>query len=124
MMIRNATIVLGAVLLLAGCAEVPSNGPPAKPGMTSGITGITAEGAARVAATDGFEAKRKIVLETCAAAGLAVRSRGFARCVTTYFAIDAARARAHAKALSDQAARRHGLCVDPIRFELARCIEI
>lgn len=118
--IMGATIVLGAVLLLAaGCAQAPS-----KPGLGFGTAGITAEGVARVAATKSFEAKRKIVLENCAAAGFVIRTHAFARCVTAYFAVDAARAKARANPPADGAARRHSLCVDPVRFELARCIEI
>ena len=119
-MIRHATIALGAVLLLAaGCAQTPS-----KPGLKFGTAGITPEGVARVAATDSFEAKRRIVLQNCAAAGFEIRTHEFARCVTAYFAVDAARAQARAKSLADKAARRYGLCVDPVRFELSRCIEI
>ena len=115
-MMRNTTILLGAVLLLAaGCAQVPPKG---------NLAGITPEGAARMAATDSFVAKRRIVLENCIAAGFEVSSHGFARCVTSYYAVDAARARTRAKALAERAARRHSLCVDPVRFELARCIEI
>ena len=116
MRMRNTNILLAAVLLLAaGCAQVPSKG---------NLAGVTAEGAARMAATDSFVAKRRIVLENCVAAGFEVSSRGFARCVTTYYAVDAARARTRTKALVERAARRHGLCVDPVRFEVARCIEI
>ena len=112
----KATLMIGAVLLLAaGCAQAP---------MKASLTGVTPEGAARMAATDSFVAKRRIVLQNCIAAGFEVSSHGFARCVTAYYSVDAARARMHAKTLAERAARRHGLCVDPIRFELARCIEI
>jgi hypothetical protein len=117
---HGARLALAATLLVAGgCAQAPI-----KDGIKDDLAGVTAEGMARMAATDSFVAKRKIVLENCTAAGFEVATRGFARCVTSYYAVDAARLRDKAKTQADRAARRHSLCVDPVRFELARCIEI
>ena len=99
------------ILLATGCSHAPSGG-------------VTIEGMARMAAAASFADKQVVARENCTDAGLARNSRNYARCVTAYHAREAARLRAHARMLADRAARLHGMCLDPIRFEFARCIEI
>ena len=107
-MVLRTALALAAVLLAGACAGLPGD----------------ADADGSTAAAQSLATKHRIARELCATAGFGERTPLFVHCVAAYHAREAARLRAYARLLADSAARRQGLCLDPVRFELARCIEI
>lgn len=112
-MVFRVAGVCCVLLLASGCA---SKAPP--------VAAVTHAGAERMEAAASFAEKRVVARENCAEAGLAANTREFARCVTTYHAIEASRLKQRARTLAERAARQRGLCLDLASFEFGRCIEI
>jgi hypothetical protein len=110
--VRGAALASLAVLFLAGCA---TDGRDAY---------VTADGYERMSKASTPLARRGVARENCARAGLPEGTRRFARCVTAYHAMDAKVARDRAKEMRDRAAGRHGVCIDPDRLTVDRCLEI
>ena len=85
---------------------------------------LTAEGTARMTAVDGFKAKWRVAQQICIDDGFAVGTEQFERCYSEYQLYSLRALKTRAKALTDDVARKHGLCIDRKRFEFARCKEI
>lgn len=117
-MIRSLVVALFAVLLTAACSTQPSS----KQTLIS--TYVTTEGAARMLAADGMREKSDTARKLCNEAGLDTGSEKFLRCYRDYQAFDLYVTRTRVRAITEEVARQHGLCIDRRRFEIARCTEI
>ncbi|MPY70092.1 MAG: hypothetical protein GEU92_08395 [Alphaproteobacteria bacterium] len=104
-----------AALVLTGCA---------RDGRDARDAYVTADGYERMSTASTPLARRGVARENCVQAGLPEGTRRFARCVAAYHAMDAKVARDRAKELRDRAAVRHGVCIDPDRLTVGRCLEI
>ena len=126
-MLRVVVIALFTAFTVSSCAT-----PDGRTDNASDSTGkrtvisshVTVEGAARMMAAKGAIDKWHTAERICNEAGHETGTTPFVHCFTDYqsFALRATRARA--KALTDDVARRHGLCIDRVKFEISRCREI
>ncbi len=96
----------------------------ATPASTTPKSYLTAEGTARMMAADGVKAQWHTARLICVEDGFALETEQFKRCFTEYQLHSLRARRTRAKAITDAVARRHGLCIDRQRFEIARCTAI
>jgi hypothetical protein len=85
---------------------------------------LTADGIARMMAADGIKAQWYTAKHICLEKGLALGTDGFLDCFSEYQLHSLRALRTRARGLTEEVARKHGLCIDRIRFEFARCKEI
>ena len=117
-MVRIVLVASLTALLAAGCATQPA------PKNTLISSYVTAEGAARMLAADGTKEKWDTARKLCNEAGHATGTDTFLRCFRDYQAYDLRATRTRVRAMTEEIARQHGLCIDRRRFEIARCVEI
>ena len=68
--------------------------------------------------------KRRIAAQGCQNAGYVQRTLLHRQCIGALIARDLQRTRDRAERLTQQAAQRHGICMQKVTFEIGRCIEI
>ena len=122
-MVRVVVIALLAAIPLSGC--VTSDGAADRTAKSTVFTSyVTVEGAARMLAAKGVNAKWKTAEKICNEAGYATGTQAFFHCFADHQAVALRATRTRTKALTEDVARRYGLCIDRERFEIARCMEI
>jgi hypothetical protein len=114
-------VVAIALLTLTAAACLHSEAPQKATLITSYVT---VEGAARMLAAEGVAAKWKAARILCNEAGHETGTNDFLECFKAYQAHSLQTARTRARALTETVARQYGLCIDRVRFEIARCQEI
>ena len=75
-------------------------------------------------AAKGVKSQWDTARNICVEIGFALKTRQFKNCFAEYQLHSLRALRTRAKALTDGVARKHGLCIDRGRFEIARCTPI
>ena len=95
---------------------------PGKPVVNSSF--VTAEGAARMKGAKGVRDRWDMARKLCNEAGLETVTDDFLRCFKEYQNYAKRAERPPVRAITDEVARKYGLCIDRRRFEFVRCAEI
>lgn len=114
-MVRVLVAALFAAFILSGWTT-PADARPK--------TYLTAEGTARMMAAEGIKAQWLMAKQICVEGGFALGTEQFLGCFSEYTLHSLRARRTRARGLTDSVARKHGLCIDRKRFEIARCKEI
>ena len=87
-------------------------------------TYLTTEGTARMMAAKGLKAQWNVARLICLEQGYKLGTEQFLNCFAEYTLFSLRGLRTRAKGLTDDVAKKHGLCIDRKRFEIGRCEEI
>ena len=113
MMRINAVIVMG--LLAVGCTV---------PNTTKIPLAVRASAMSEMRATHSVLQKRKLASLNCRKSGYRKRTAPHYQCMRALIARDAQRTRERADSYFQQAAQKHGVCMERSTYRVSRCLEI
>jgi hypothetical protein len=113
MMRVGAIILLG--LVAAGCTAPKSTRTP---------LAISASSMAEMRATHSVMQKRNIASLNCRKSGYRKQTTPYYECMRALIARDLQRTREFADGYFQQAAEKHGVCMERATYRVARCLEI
>jgi hypothetical protein len=118
-MLRMIFVLLLVANVTTGCMTASLPGTPV---VNSSF--VTADGAARMQGAKSLRDRWDTARKLCNEAGLETATDVFLRCFKEYQGYVRRVQQPPVKALTDEVARKYGLCIDRRRFEFVRCAEI